>query len=116
LAVVVLMISTVSVPKPASEPRSFDGFISTPQIHRKKRDVDIVRSQVASQSQTNLSFAPQIARTADLELATTDLTHARAVLEAAVQRHQGFIGNIAIAAPQGAPRSLNSQLQFPHSK
>jgi len=56
---------------------------------------------------------PMIARTANLTLATKEFDKARAGLEDILKRHQGYIGQLNVSAPIGAPHTLDATLQVP---
>lgn len=57
--------------------------------------------------------APMIARTAALTLATREFDRARAVIDAVIERHHGYLGSLNITAPAGEPRSLTATLRVP---
>ena len=55
----------------------------------------------------------QIVRTAELELAASDLEDAHQAMEATVNRHRGYIGTINMKMDSGAPRWINANLVIP---
>jgi Domain of unknown function (DUF4349)/Putative zinc-finger len=54
-----------------------------------------------------------IVRTAQLTLTTSEFDRVRDRIEATLKRHQGYIGSLGIAAPDGAARTLEATLRVP---
>jgi hypothetical protein len=57
--------------------------------------------------------APMIARTAQLQLTTRDFDRVRARLDDILKRHQGYFGELSVANPTDAGRTLSGKLQIP---
>ena len=57
--------------------------------------------------------APMIARTAQLTLTTHDVAKARETLDEILKRHHSYIGQLNIASPTGASRTLDATLRVP---
>jgi hypothetical protein len=62
---------------------------------------------------TSASYAPMIARTAQLQLTTRDFEHIRARLDDILKRYQGYFGELGISSPTDAGRTLAGKLQIP---
>jgi hypothetical protein len=54
-----------------------------------------------------------IARTSQLVLVTKDFDKARGALEDILKRHHGYVGQMDVTAPGGAPRALEATLRVP---
>ena len=72
------------------------------------------------QGQGNFSYAdmartkaPMIARTAQIALIATDFAHARERLEAILQSHHGYVGQLTVNTPALAGRTLEAALKVP---
>jgi hypothetical protein len=57
--------------------------------------------------------APMVARTASLNLSSREFDRARPAIDGILQRHQGYLGSLNIAAPSGEPRTLTATLRIP---
>jgi anti-sigma factor RsiW len=73
-------------------------------------------SGVVYDTETNVALAPMIARTAQLQLTTRDFDHIRARLDDILKRHSGYIGELNVANPTDAGRTLSGKLQVPASQ
>ena len=56
---------------------------------------------------------PMIVRTAQLALIAKDFDKARAGMDAILQRHGGYVGNLSVSSPTGAERRLTATLRVP---
>jgi len=61
----------------------------------------------------NLPPAPMILRTAQLSVVTQDLDKARAAMDQILQRHSGYVGDLAVSAPTDSARRLTASLRVP---
>lgn len=69
--------------------------------------------QGAAQSAGYVLDAPLVARTASLNLTTSDFEHVRGAIDDFLTRHKGYLASLNITAPAGAARSLTANLRVP---
>src|SRR5271157_538044 len=77
---------------------------------------DYYQPELASTTAANVPTTPNgpmIARTAQLQLTTRDFDHIRARLDDILRRHGGYFGELSIASPTDAGRTLSGKLQVP---
>jgi len=67
----------------------------------------------AQASEATRQPGPMIVRTASLAVLTKEFDAARAALENLVKAHQGYFGQLNVAAPAGAGRSLTATVRVP---
>ncbi len=84
-------------------------FLAQPRLQRSAMQSQALmeRNEGAAQN------GAMIVRTARLKLTTASFDNARAALDNIVKRHGGYFGEMSIAAPSAAARTLNGSVRIP---
>jgi hypothetical protein len=87
---------------------------SKQKMERTRQASDVTESENDNLTADEASSAiPMIARTADLTLNTKEFDKVRASMEEILKRHNGYMGELTVTAPNGAGRTLTSTLRIP---
>ncbi len=102
--------------------------LATPNLRRSQVSVDMVQTsrRMSAMLAAPMAQAVQsggrlprigekklIVRTTQLTLATSEFDRVRDRIEAILKRHEGYIGVLGVAAPDGAARTLEATLRIP---
>ena len=97
----------------------FDSKLQSAQSSRATAELkkDALNARVpgapAAEAQGQNAQGPMIIRRASLALLTKEFESARAALENLVKAHQGYFGQLNVAEPAGAGRSLTATVRVP---
>jgi hypothetical protein len=104
------------VPQTANEPAATAMMMKDRDAKMKSLDEYAARRAAGAQAMAAAgpsSTSPMIIHRASLALLTKEFDSARAAMENLVRAHQGYLGQLDIAAPPNAGRSLTATLRVP---
>jgi hypothetical protein len=100
-----------AVAQSAQAPSDSNGFFQ-PQLRAPSANKPLALPQAADQIEA-ASRGPVIERTAQLTLTTRDFDQLRARIDAVLARHNGYLADLTVNAPENSGRSLNASLRIP---